>query len=126
MQAKHCRELDTKLEELKSDYAKKEQHVAKMREKLKSKERELETLGCTIKDLQEKKVFATETKLKSMLLEKEEMEKKFKTCLGISELVSRLPNVTDQAERDDITKQAMNKLRDISRTPSAKKAFSWR
>lgn len=126
VQAKHCRELDTKLGKLKSDYAQKEQDVAKLREKLKIKEKELQELDRTIKDLQEEKDFEIEKKLQSMLTEKEETEKKLKTCKGISELVSQLPNVTNQEQCDKITQQAMSKLREISRTPSAKKAISWR
>ena len=126
VQAKHCRELDTKLENLKSDYAQKEQDVAQLREKLKIREKELQELDCKIKDLQEEKGFEIDKKLSSMLTEKEEIEKKLKTCKGISELVSQLPNVTNQDERDKITQQAMSKLREISRTPSAKKALSWR
>ena len=90
------------------------------------KEKELQELDHKIKDLQEEKEFEIEKKLKSMLTEKEEIEKKLKTCKGISELVSQLPNVTNQEERDEITQQAMSKLREISRIPSAKKAISWR
>lgn len=126
VQAKHCRELDTKLENLKSDYAQKEQDVAQLREQLKIREKELQELDRKIKDLQEEKGFEIEKKLTSMLTEKKEIEKKLKTCKGISELVSQLPNVTNQDERDEITQQAMSKLREISRTPSAKKAISWR
>lgn len=126
VQAKYCRELDTKLEKLKSDYAEKEQDVAKLREKLETRERELQELDHKIKNLQEEKDFEIEKKLESMLLEKEEIQKKLQTCKGISELVSQLPNVTNQEERDGITQQAMSKLREISRTPSAKKAISWR
>jgi chromosome segregation ATPase len=126
VQAKHCRELDTKLEKFKSDYAQKEQDVAQLREKLKIRENELQELDRKIKDLQEEKDFEIEKKLTSMLTEKEEIEKKLKTCKGISELVSQLPNVTNQDKRDEITQQAMSKLREISRTPSAKKAISWR
>lgn len=127
VQAKHCRDLDTKLENLKSDYAQKEQDVAQLREKLKLREEELQELDLKIKDLQEEKNSETEKqKLTSMLAEKEEIERKLKTCKGISELVSQLPNVTNQEERDEITQQAMSKLREISRTPSAKKALSWR
>ena len=126
VQAKHCRELDTKLDKLKSDYAQKEQDVAKLREQLNVKEKELQELDRTIKDLQEEKDFEIEKKLQSMLTEKEDIEKKLKTCKGIRKLVSQLPNVTNQEQRDKITQQAMSKLREISRTPSAKKAISWR
>ncbi len=127
VQAKHCQELDTKLEKFKGDYAQKEQDVAQLREKLKIRETELQELDRTIKDLQQEKDSEIEKKkLTSMLIEKEEIEKKLKTCKGISELVSQLPNVTNQEERDEITQQAMSKLREISRTPNAKKAFSWR
>ena len=126
MQPEHCRELDTKLENLKSDYAQKEQDVAQLREKLKIREKELQELDRKIKDLQEEKGFEIKKKLTSMLTEKKEIEKELKTCKGISELVSQLPNVINQDEQDEITQQAMNKLREISRTPSAKKAISWR
>ena len=62
MQAKHCRELDTKLEKLKSDYAQKEQDVAQLREKLEIQQRELEELDHKIKNLQEEKDFEIEKK----------------------------------------------------------------
>lgn len=144
MQAKHCRELEIErqtrseeLEELRSNYAKKEQNVAELRERLATRERELQELGRTVKkkehdvetierDLQEQKAVEDETRLKSMLLEKEEMQEKLATCRGISDLVSQLPNVTNQAERDEITKQVITKLKDISKIPSARKTFSWR
>ena len=136
-QAKSCRKMDSELEELKTNYAEKEQDVEKLRKELEIKEGELEELGHIVqskekeiesikKVLQEEKAFATDEKLKSMLLEKEEINAKLKTCQGISELVSRLPNVTSQDERDEITEKVMSELRGISRTPSAKKAKSWR
>ena len=110
VQAEHCRELDTKLGELKSAYAQKEQDVAQLREKLEIQQRELQELDHKIKNLQEEKDFEIEKKLKSMLTEKKEIEKKLKTCKGISELVSQLPKVTNQEERDKITQQAISKL----------------
>lgn len=133
LQAKHCRKLDSELEELKCKYAKKEKKVAKLREKLEMMEKELAELGHAVqdkeaakKDFQERKAFATEEELKSILLEKEQIEEKLKTCKGIRELVSKLPNLTSQEECDEVTKQVIVKLKDISRTPSAKKAKSWR
>lgn len=132
LQAKHCRELDSELEELKSKYAKKEKKVANLREKLEIMEMELAELGHAVKDkeaakkdFEEQKAFAIEEELKSMLLEKEQIEEKLKTCKGIRELVSKLPNLTSQAECDEVTKQVIMKLKDVSRTPSAKKAKSW-
>ena len=130
LQAKHCRELDSDLEELRSRYAKKEQKVAKLRGKLEIQQRELAELGRAVKEKENEKEanknIETKIKLQSMLLEKEELGEKLKTCEGISELVSRLPNLTSQEERDETTKQVIAKLRDISRVPSAKKARSWR
>ena len=86
----------------------------KLRQLLEIKERELKELGRAVKEkegqkvgikrgLQEEKTLAAETKLKNMLLE--EMGIKLKTCKGISELVSKLLNLTCQAERDEVTKE---------------------
>ena len=136
LQANQCRMLDLELKELKSDYAEKEKYVANLREELETKQRELEELGLTVKkkeedvkaikkDFCEKNDFTTSEILKSLLLEKERFQEKLKTCEGISELVSRLPNVNCQEERDEITKEVMKKLGQFSRRSSAKKSKSW-
>ena len=49
-------------------------------------------------------------KLRIMILEKDEMTEKLRTCKEISEVVSRLPNITSQAECDKITKQIVKEL----------------
>ena len=130
LQAKHCREVELDLQQLRKRHAKKEQDVAKLRQKLEKKEKELEELGRTVKikegEFETIKENCRDEKLRSMILEKDEMTEKLRACKEISELVSRLPNITSQAERDKITKQVMKELGGISRTPSAKRAKSWR
>lgn len=136
VQARYSREQDAELEELKSMYAEKEREVAELREELERKEGELEELYETVKEKEryiettkkrqkEDKEFTTSELVTNLRQEKRDIQEKLEKCKGIDELVSRLPNVKSQEERDEITRQVMSNVEFCSRTHSTKKTKSW-